>query len=449
MSVIAFRTTISVLLLIICVRSHATAPIQSLPALSNSFDVTHYSLQLEPDIDRKSITGKVLVRFVARVASLVQLELNCGDLTIDRVNEKGTAQKFDRRDNRVIISLSRPAKQNEGREIEIEYHGTPRYGISFFPDRQQVYTVFSTSQWMVCVDAPDDRATLNLQLILPSRLTGVSSGRLIKQRPLPNNRVSYEWRQDSPIPTYVFGFSAGPFRAITERRGRVELRYLFTQFSDDEVRRIFRDTADMIEFYEDRSGVRYADATYTQVLAAGRVAQEMSSFTALRETYGREVLANERDVWLGAHELAHQWWGNMVTCRDWTHFWLNEGLATFMASAYKERRFGREEYLREIGEYRANYEKVRDANKDRSLVFPDWNNPTREDRTLVYDKGAYVLHLLREELGEHSFWTGIRQYTRQYFGKSVTTSDFQRTMEQVSRRDLSEFFERWVYLSIK
>ena len=76
----------------------------------------------------------------------------------------------------------------------------------------------------------------------------------------------------------------------------------------------------MIDFYEDRAGVRYADPVYTQVLAAGGVEQEMSSFTALRETYGRDVLANERAIWLAAHELAHQWWGNMVTNRDWTHF---------------------------------------------------------------------------------------------------------------------------------
>ena len=202
----------------------------------------------------------------------------------------------------------------------------------------------------------------------------------------------------------------------------------------------------MIDFYEERAGVRYTDPVYTQVLAAGGVEQEMSSFTALRETYGRDVLANERAIWLGAHELAHQWWGNMVTNRDWTHFWLNEGIASFMASAYKERRFGREEYMKDVAEYRANYEKVHDAGKDRSLVFPDWNSPTREDRTLVYDKGAYVIHLLRQEMGERDFWNGIRRYTKKYFGKSVVTSDFQKEMEAASNVSLKQFFDRWVYL---
>ena len=210
---------------------------------------------------------------------------------------------------------------------------------------------------------------------------------------------------------------------------------------------MFRDTSDAISFYEDRSGVRYADATYTQVLATGRIEQEMSGFTVIRESYGRDLLANERDVWLMAHELAHQWWGNRVTCRDWTHFWLNEGMATFMAAAYKERRFGREEYLREIEQYRTRYEKVRDLGKDRSLHFPDWLHSTPEDRALVYQKGAYVLHLLREELDEQLFWKGIRQYTRKYFGKSVTTADFQTAMEQATGKNLTEFFSKWVYLT--
>jgi aminopeptidase N len=105
--------------------------------------------------------------------------------------------------------------------------------------------------------------------------------------------------------------------------------------------------------------------------------------------------------------------------------------------------------MREIEESRAHYEKVRDAGRDRSLVFPDWLHPTSEDRTLVYDKGAYVLHLLRAELGERAFWAGLRQYTRKYFGKSVTTADFQAAMERASGKDLTDFFAKWVYLTRK
>jgi aminopeptidase N len=401
-------------------------------------DVLHYDVTLEPDISTKSVKGSVLIR-VSTTSTAV--EFDCGVLSIDAVSEGKTPLQFSVDNHKLRVSL-RPGI----REIQIDFHGTPKYGIRFFPDRQQVYTVFSTSQWMVCVDDPADKATLTFKLILPAQLTAVANGELVSQRDLSNNKRVFEWRQSSPIPTYIIGFAVGPFQVVKEKRRNVELQYFATNYTAIEVRRIFRDTPDMLDFFEERAGVKYTDKTYTQVLAAGGVEQEMSSFTALKEAYGKQVLDNEHEQWLGAHEFAHQWWGNMVTCRDWNHFWLNEGIATFMAAAYLEHRFGRAAYLREIESNRANYEKVRDAGKDKSLVFPDWNRPTREDRILVYDKGAYVLHLLREEMGERAFWNGIRIFTRRHFGKSVVTSDFVTAMEEANRKSLKEFFAKWVYL---
>lgn len=411
------------------------------------FDVIHYDAQVELDMAKKTVTGKVLIRLVAHTNNQAEIELDCGDLTIDAVRESGEVQKLARNGPRLSVLLTRPAQANEMRQIEVNYHGAPRRGLHFFPKRDQIYTVFSTSQWLVCVDKPYDKATLRLNLILPAGLQVVANGRLVAQRTLPQNKTAYEWLQETPVSTYTFGFAAGRFHVLTQQQGRLHLRYLSDRFSDSQLQHIFRDTADMISFFEDRAGVQYTDTTYTQVLAAGGVAQEMSGFTVIRETYGREVLANKRAVWLAAHELAHQWWGNMVTCKDWTDFWLNEGMATFMADAYKEHRFGQQEYLSEIEESRQKYEVVRKGGKDRSLVFPDWLHPTEEDRVLVYDKGAYVLHLLRLELGERSFWAGIRHYTRTYWGKSVLTDDFQKAMERESGKSLKEFFAKWVYLT--
>jgi len=406
--------------------------------VAHGADVLHYSATLEPDISAKSVKGSVLIR-VSTTSSTV--EFDCGELNIDAVTEAGAPLQFSVTNRRLHVSLS-PGRRV--REIGIEFHGTPKRGIRFFPERQQAYTIFSTSQWMVCVDDPSDKATLTFKLILPANLTPVANGELVSQADLPNNKRVFEWQQRSAIPTYIFGFAAGPFHVVKEKRRNVELQYLATNYTAIEVRRIFRDTPDMLDFFEDRAGVKYADRTYTQVLAAGGVEQEMSSFTALKESYGRQLLDNEQDLWLAAHEFAHQWWGNMVTCRDWNDFWLNEGIASFMASAYLEHRFGRAAYLREIETYRANYEKVRAAGKDKSLVFPDWNSPTREDRTLVYDKGAYVMHLLREEMGERAFWNGIRLFTRRYFGKSVVTSDFVAAMEEANGKSLKEFVAKWI-----
>ncbi len=147
------RTGLFLLLSFFCARGLTTEARVQTTAVS-PFDVLHYDAQVEPDIVNKTVTGKVLIRLISRVDNLATIELDCGDLIIDAVRDNREEQKFLRSDRHLKVSLSRPAKANEKREIEVEYHGTPRRGIRFFPERAQVYTVFSTSQWLVCVDAP-------------------------------------------------------------------------------------------------------------------------------------------------------------------------------------------------------------------------------------------------------------------------------------------------------
>jgi aminopeptidase N len=412
---------------------------------SRAFHVVHYDVQVEPDLTSKSITGKVVIRVVTLNDDVATIEFDCGDLTIDSVRDAGDDLSFKRQDARLVVALRAAAKAHKIHDIEIEYHGSPKRGVSFFVDEQQVYTAFSTSHWMVCLDAPDDKATVNLGVVVPASWTVVANGRLVRQQELPNHRVLHQYRQDTAIASYTFGFAAGKFRTVVQNGSRVKLRYLASGMSDAEVRRVFGDTGDMLTFFESRSGVRYPDSSYTQVLAAGAVQQEMSSFAVLGGAYGAWVLDHPQDVSLGAHELAHQWWGNSVTCRDWNHFWLNEGMATFMAAAYIEHRFGRDAYLRLIEEYRSSYERVRNAGQDKPLVFQNWLHPTANDRTLVYRKGAYVLHALRDQLGDEAFWAGIRLYTRTYVGNSVTSGDFQAALERATGRNLSQFFDKWVY----
>jgi aminopeptidase N len=434
-------TKYCVLLLIVLVAHSVDIRAQS----NATFDVLHYNISLEPDIANKTLKGTVTIRLASVLNNLTSVEFNCGDLAIDSVKQNGMPREFSVKDHRVIINVQ-AMKARQVTELKINYHGSPKRGIRFFPEESQVYTVFSTSQWTVCVDAPEDKASLTLTLITSSKLTPVANGQLVSTHSLSDEKSSSTWEQRAEIPTYIFGFAIGPYKTFTEKSNGVELRYLVTSFSEDEARKIFRDTPDMLVFFQAKAGVKYADKTYSQTLAAGGVEQEMSSFTAMNERYGKGVLANEQDVWLGAHEFAHQWWGNMVTCRDWNHFWLNEGIATFIAAAYLEHRFGRQAYMREIEKYQASYEKIRAAAKDKSLVFPNWNSPTREDRSLVYDKGAYVMHLLREEMGENAFWSGLQNFTKKYWGKSVVTSDFESAMQHASKKSLKEFFDKWVYL---
>lgn len=417
---------------------------------TRAYDITHYTAHITPDIAAKTLSGSVRLRYVLRqpaTAVTPPLRLDAGALQIDSVSENGFALAFEKTASQLIIQLPGEKKTKAERQLTITYHGAPSSGMQFLPELTQVFTAYSTSQWLPCLDAPDNRASFDLNLILPADLQVVANGRLLASQLLGDGQQLSRWSQTRAMPSYLYGFAAGHFREVRQQHGKILLRYLTPQnFSEDQVRQIFRDTAGMLDFYADKAGVAYPDALYTQVLASVSVAQELDGFALMGERYGQRVLADPAKIWLGAHELSHQWWGNNLTNRAWTEFWLNEGIASFMNAAYLEQRFGREAYLKQIAAAREQYEKVRSAGKDKPLVFADWDHPSAEDRSLAYDKGAYLVHLLREELGEQVFWSGLRAYTRKHWGKAVGSADFQTSMEAASGRDLSVFFDRWVYL---
>jgi aminopeptidase N len=213
------------------------------PSMRRPFEVTHYNARIEPNIADKTIKGTVVLDLVVTAQNQRSIEFDSGDLTVDAVKAGGAPLEFAARDRKLTIRWPRPAQVHEARQLEIAYHGAPRVGMQFFADRAQVYTVFSTSQWLVCVDAPDDRATLNLSVVLPAGLTMVASGTLVAQHALPNGTVVHEWRQERPMPSYTFGLAAGRFTDVTENRQGHRLRYLSSEFSETELRRIFADSA--------------------------------------------------------------------------------------------------------------------------------------------------------------------------------------------------------------
>ena len=428
-----------ILLVLIGFLLAATAGVSSPGA---EIDVLHYHVVLTPDLATRSVQGIEHIEFrMARESDAV--EFDCGDLKVASVTDEKSSLKFDAGERRLRVQWPARLPAGTRRTIAISYSGTPRFGMTFVTDRQQIYTGFSTSQWMVAVDAPAERATLRLTLRLPATWAAAGSGEPAPMR-AEQNTVVYEWHQAVAVPSYTYGFAAGRFRTVTERHGDVVVQSLADGFSEAQLRQIMRDTPSMLDFFAGRAGVPYGGRIYTQVFTERGIGQEMAGLAVLPESYARDVLTDEHETWLAAHEAAHQWWGNMVTCRDWRHFWLNEGFATFMVAAHKEHRFGRQAYEQEIGRIRGRYERLRDAGKDRPLVFDNWDHPTADDRTIVYQKGAYVLHLLRQELGDEMFWRGIREYTRHHYGAAVTTADLQLAMEHAAGVSLAPFFAKWV-----
>jgi aminopeptidase N len=405
----------------------------------HKLDVLSYELSLRTDMDNESVHGTVNIDFLIS-ADAKRVVFNCGSLRIISVTGKYVAG-YEQRNQKVVISLlSRNGTENH---IKISYSGNPSHGIVFLPKSQEVYTVFSTSQWMVCNDSPSDRAKFKIELSIPTDKKCVASGNLVN-RVEKGERIQYSWVQDYESPSYTYGFAIGPFNKSQETHKQISLDYYATAYTTEELETIFLRTGEMIDFFELKSGVPFTQSSYSQVLI-GNHYQEMSGFSVLKESYGRLVLKDSTETNLISHELAHQWWGNMITCENWNHFWLNEGITTFMSAAFNEHKFGQDKYESDINSYRKVYESIKSKGKDKALVFTDWSNHTTGDRNLVYFKGAYVMHLLRTELGEKDFWDGIRFYSQKYFGRSVNTPDFQKAMEESTGRDLNAFFNKWVY----
>ncbi len=406
-------------------------------------DIERYEVRLHPDIDAGTLAGSQ--RILARVLTdgLRTATFDAGELTVLSVHREGVVLAFEREERQLRIRLPESARTGDRLDLQIVYTGRPKHGLQFQPARRELYTVFSTSQWMICVDAPAERAAFDLELVLPRALRVVANGRAIAQRDLDDGLRAHRWRLSEPVPSFLYGFAAAPYHEVLEKVGRVALRYLSVDQDEAQLRRTFADTRDMLLFFERRAGFAYR-GDYTQVLVASTVGQEMAGLAVVSESYGAKVLDDPQNRALLAHELAHQWWGVSVTCRDWGHFWLNEGFANFMAAAWLEHRFGEAAYRAQVDGWERRLQRLRADGADRSLVYERWFRPSADDRAVVYQKGAYVLHQLRLHLGERAFWRGIRAYTRAHRDSSVTTSDFRRAMERSSGRDLGPFFAEWV-----
>ncbi len=409
-------------------------------------DVSAYVARVQPHPDTRTVSGSVDVLVRVAEPAAAALNLDIGNLVVDALTVDGVPVPAPATPRRLRIDLPAPPAAGGTCRIGIVYHGEPAGGLVFRPEARQIHTEFATSQWLPCVDAPDERATLDLTLVVPEDLVVAATGAWQSTEPAGEGLVASRWRLDAPHPSYLYGFAVGPFvESLTVIDG-VRLRGLATpSFSPDEVARVFADTGAMLSFFTTLAGRPYPDATYTQVLLAGGAAQEAAGLTLLGERYGRRVLADSTATWLGAHELAHQWWGNRVTNAAWTHFWLNEGFASYLADLWLGHRYGPAACDKALAAVRASVEAVRARGHDRPLVFPDWDHPTADDRSLVYDKGALVLERLHAELGDDLFGQVLRAWTDEYWDRAVTTADFEALVRRVSGRDLAPLFAGWVH----
>lgn len=407
-------------------------------------DVAHYEVRLRPYLLGRSLSGETEITVRSLEDGLGELVFSGNALTIDAASVDGRPVRAEVRDGAWVFPLPRPLPRGRTAVLKASYHGIPKRGLTFRP--RSTHTGYFACDWMICAqDRPGDKASLGLSLQLPAGMTSVASGRPVAKRRLPSGEELHVWREARPYSPYLFGFAAGEFTRAADRAGSVELAYLSDAATEAELKPLFAPTANMLRWFEAKAGVPFPHPRYTQVLVKGGAAQEASSFSMIGRAFLDPILTTPQEDWVVAHELAHQWWGNLVTCESLSEFWLNEGVTTFMVAAWKEGRWGRAAYDREMDIARRGRERAAAAGFDKPLSWAGEYPSLGVRRAVQYDKGALFMDALRRELGDPVFWAGLKRFTRAHAGGTATSRDFQRAFETESGRDLQPLFAAWVY----
>ncbi|HZZ33124.1 MAG TPA: M1 family aminopeptidase [Phenylobacterium sp.] len=327
--------------------------------------------------------------------------------------------------------------------LVMSFAGRPQRDVVFTPD--EIHTGYFTCELMICdIDRPGDRATLRLALTLPTGLEAAAPGKLVSRTAAGPGLETWRWREDRPYPSYLYGFAAGRYARAT-LPGHPSLSVLYASETPEQVQAIFAGTAQMIAFYEAKAGVRLPERSYTQVLVARNGDQEDAALSMIEKSSIEPILSDPQADGMAAHELAHQWWGNLLTCSDWQELWLNEGMAGFMTAAWKEQRWGRAAYDAEMVVAERAWDAAKKADMDKPLSWRGVYPSLRDRRRIAYGKSMIFLDTLRSELGDDAFWRGVRRYSQINAGRSVTAMDLEKAFEATSGRDLSATFKTWVY----
>jgi aminopeptidase N len=409
-------------------------------------DVLHYDVRLEvPPSAEASVAGTEIIRVRVLRDGLDAVSFDAAPtITVEAVTEGGRPLAFEQGDERLQVRWARRPKRGEVHRLQIRYRMKPGRGLRVTPDH--AFTVFNTWGWMVARSDPGDRASATFHLTAPSERQLIATGEPGRARSVGGGRTEHEFRLRGEWPAYIYGFAVARLAPLDVRAGATTLRILAAPDLAPTLAPVLRETDAMRRFFEARAGLPLPHRTYTQVFLPGAPPQEMVDLSLLSTRYAGALLQDPHEDWAVAHELSHQWWGNLVTCRDWAHFWLNEGFATFLTAAWKEQRWGREAYEREMTLARTRMDKVRSEGKDRPLVLTTWKTPADAGGEIVYSRGALLLDRLRRDLGDETFWRGLKDYTMAGARTGLVVSeDFRAAMEKTSGRDLGPFFSRWLH----
>lgn len=422
-------------------------------------DVTKLTLDLEVDLDKRSIAGSATIRARAVVVPLREIILDAVDLNIRAVTDlSGRNLQFASAETNLSITLPKPVTATGAPlGLKVYYSAKPKRGLHWFAPTQTDSTVqrqlwsqnesIDARHWIPCIDTPDERQSTEVIVRVDREYTVISNGTLVSKTQLgaTANQRTWHYRQVEEHPIYLVTLVVGRLHTEEDRWGQLPLAYHVPIDRAADVERTFGTTKSMLSFFTKRLKQPFPWPKYEQVVVEqfSHGGMENSGATTLNERTlhsARAHLDHSSDP-LIAHELAHQWFGNVVTCRDWTHIWLNEGFATFLEACWDEERNGQDAYAwNMLGKQGGALA----GGKNTPLIRRRYNTPGETFGGGTYPKGAWILHMLRRDLGEAVFWQGMQSYLSTYTGKAAETADFRRSMEAASGRSLGLFFDQWV-----
>jgi aminopeptidase N len=423
-----------------------------------TYDLQHQIVNVRFDWPRHAVVGSTTLRLAGLPGSppLATIAIDAGDMTFTRVAATNSQPlKYDYDGRTLTIHLATPLRAGETTSISIDYEGVNRTkGAYFRPAKHIVWTQGETEEnryWIPTYDFPNDKTTWEFYIWTAKGERALSNGRLAGSRTVRDS-IEWHWVQDKPASTYLMTTVVGNYTVVQDKPWRnVTIGYWTYPDSIQAAMRGFGRTPAAVELFSRKTGVPYPWAKYDQIVIPGfqyggmeNVSATSQNDVAILHPPWSEPQANTDG--LVSHELAHQWYGDLLTTRRWGDAWLNEGFATFMEQIFREEDQGIDEgALDRLG----TQEETIDADRRgrRPIVYDKWVNDPIEVffSGHIYPKGATILQMLRHQLGDTLFWKAMNHYTTAHAYGNVISDDLRVAFEQTTGRDYKPFFQQWVY----
>lgn len=427
-------------------------------APDREIDILHLALDVTPDFKRRSVAGRAVITFKPISRPLREFRFDAVDLKIASVDATTAVEAWQATGQHLVVTFASPVEVGREVKVTVDYSAEPQQGLYFrtvemgyLPGEDHIWTqgeAVEARHWYPCFDAPNEKFTTEITCHVPDGMIVLSNGRKVSEaKDAATGLVAVRWMQDKPHANYLVSLIAGYFKKVEDRHGDISMAFYTSPSDIKEAPNSFEDTKDIMAFFEKETGVPFPWARYDQVTVRDFTAggMENTSMTTLTDkTLSTPETENlRRSQSLVAHELAHQWFGDLVTCKDWSHLWLNEGFATYYDLLYEEHKSGRDMMLyRLYGSLKTITEITGPA---RPIVFNKFDNPMEQFGYLAYQKGSWVLHMLRSQLGEELYRRCIKTYLERHRYGNVVTEDLNSVVEELSGRSFDPFFDQWVY----